>query len=212
MGKVIRLRKRAYSGPSRAVLLLLGGEQARKPQKIGGGRSLQPVAQRVEGIRSIANAELRDRLRRQTAAGKIFPRPGAFRRAQLLFKPGRRQLVQFEQLAALAVLLRLLRRGEFPLGQGDAALLGHDFDCFREADVLDLLHEGEDIARLAAAKTMVELAHRVHGKGRRFFPVKGAKTGVILRSGFLQRDVIADDPNNVRLLLYELGEVCGHRG
>jgi hypothetical protein len=54
---------------------------------------------------------------------------------------------------------------------------------------------------------MVELAHRMHREGRRLFPVKGAKAGEILGSGFLQRDVSADDLNDVRLLLYELGEV-----
>jgi hypothetical protein len=37
--------------------------------------------------------------------------------------------------------------------------------------------------------------------------VEGAKTGVVLGSGFFQRDVSADDLNDVRLLLYELGEV-----
>ena len=115
--------------------------------------------------------------------------------------------MQIEQFAALAALLRLFRRGEFPFGQRDAAFLGDDFNGFRKADILNLLHEGEDIARLVAAEAMVELAHRMHGKRRRFFPVKGAKAGVVLRAGLLQRDVFADDPDDVRLLLYELGEV-----
>jgi hypothetical protein len=69
------------------------------------------------------------------------------------------------------------------------------------------LHEGKNVARLVATKAMVELAHRMHREGRRLFPVKGAKAGEILGSGFLQRDVSADDLNDVRLLLYELGEV-----
>ena len=85
--------------------------------------------------------------------------------------------------------------------------MGNDFYGFREADILDFLDEGENVARLVAAKAMVELAHRMHRKGRCLFPVKGAKTGVVLGSGFLQRDVSADDLNDVRLLLYELGEV-----
>ena len=115
--------------------------------------------------------------------------------------------MQLEQFAPLPVLLRLFRGGEFPLGQGDAAFLGHDFYRFRKAGILNLLHKGEDISRLIATETMVELAHRVHGKGRRFLPVKRTKAGIVLRSGFLQRDVFADDPDNVRLLLYELGKV-----
>jgi hypothetical protein len=115
--------------------------------------------------------------------------------------------VQFEQLAALAALLRFLRLGKLPFGKSDAALLGDDFNGFGEADIVDLLHEGKNVARLVAAKAMVELAHRMHREGRGLFAVKGAKTGVVLGSGFLQRDVPADDLNDVRLLLYELGEV-----
>jgi hypothetical protein len=49
--------------------------------------------------------------------------------------------VQFEQLAALAALLRFLRRGKLPFGQSDSALLGDDFNGFQEADILDLLQE-----------------------------------------------------------------------
>ena len=115
--------------------------------------------------------------------------------------------MQVEQLAPLATLLGLLRRGKFPLGQGDAALLGDDFYGLGKADVLDLLHEGENIAPLVATEAMVELAHRMHGEGWGLLPVKGTKTGVVLRSGFLEGDVFADDPDNVGLLLYELGEV-----
>ena len=85
--------------------------------------------------------------------------------------------------------------------------MSYDFDRFGKTGILDLLHKGEDVARLAAAETMVELARRVHREGRRFFPVKGAKAGVILGSRFLQRNVFADNPDDVRLLLYELSEV-----
>ena len=85
--------------------------------------------------------------------------------------------------------------------------MGHDSDRFREAGVLDFLHEGEDIARLITTETVVELAHRVYGEGRRFLPVKRTKAGVVLGSGFLQRDVFADDANDVSLALNELGKV-----
>ena len=115
--------------------------------------------------------------------------------------------MQIEQLAALAALLRFFRRGEFPLGQRDAALLGDGFDCFGKADVVNLLHEGEDVARLVAAEAVVELACCVNGKRGRLFPVEGAKSDIVLPAGFLQRDVFADDADDVRLLLDELGEV-----
>jgi hypothetical protein len=45
----------------------------------------------------------------------------------------------------------------------------------------------------------------VHGEGRGFFAVKRTQSGVVLPAGLLQRDVLADDADNVRLLLYELG-------
>ena len=54
---------------------------------------------------------------------------------------------------------------------------------------------------------MVELAHRMHREGRGLFSMKRTQSGVVLPSGFLQRDVFADDADDVRLLLYELGEV-----
>src|SRR5208282_5430060 len=95
---------------------------------------------------------------------------------QLLLKPACGQLVQLEQLAALAALMRFFGRGEFPFGQSDAALLGDEFNGFQEADILDLLHEGENVARFVTTKAMVELAHRMHRKRCRLFPVKGAKT------------------------------------
>ena len=101
----------------------------------------------------------------------------------------------------------LFRSGKLPFGEGDATLLRDDLNGFGEADILDFLYEGENVARLVATEAMVKLAHRMHRERRCFFPVKGAKTSVVLRSGFLQRDVSADDLNDVRLLLYELGEV-----
>src|SRR5580658_4427865 len=110
----------------------------------------------------MADAELGNGLRRQTTAGEVFARPRPFRRTQLLLKPACSQLVQFEQLAALAALLSFLRRGKLPFGQRDAALLRNEFNGFREADLVYLLHEGENVARLVATKAMVELAHRMH--------------------------------------------------
>jgi hypothetical protein len=47
----------------------------------------------------------------------------------------------------------------------------------------------------------------MHREGRGFFAVKRTQSGVVLPSGFLQRDVLADDANDIRLLLYELGKV-----
>ena len=121
---------------------------------------------RVEGIRSIADAEFLDRLRGETPARKVFTRLGARGGPQLLLKPNRRHLMKFEQLAALAALRGLLRSQILPLGQGNTALLRHDLDRFREAHILDLLDERENVSRLPAAEAMVKLAHRMDGKRR----------------------------------------------
>ena len=52
----------------------------------------------------------------------------------------------------------LLGRGEAHLRHGDLQLLGDQAHGFREGDVLNLLHEGEDVAGRAAAEAMEELS------------------------------------------------------
>ncbi len=146
---------------------------------------------------------------REAAAGQVFAGDGAFGAAQLLFKPGGGGLVQFEQLAALAGFGGFFGRGELALGQRDAGLLRDDAHGFREADVLNFLHEAEDVAGDLAAEAVVELAHRVDGEGGRFFLVEGAEAGIVLRAGFAQADVALDHLDDVGVLFGELREV-GH--
>ena len=57
------------------------------------------------------------------------------------------------------------------------------------------------------AETVIELAYCVHGERRGLFPVKRTNADVVLASRFFQREVFANDPDDVCLLLYELGEV-----
>ncbi len=51
----------------------------------------------------------------------------------------------------------------------------------------------------------------VDGEAAGLFFVEGAEAGVVLGSGFAQLDVVADDADDVGLLLYELGEVVRTR-
>ncbi len=90
--------------------------------------------------------------------------------------------------------------------------LGYGAHGFGEADVFHLLDEGEDVAGLVAAEAVVELAAGVDGEGGGLFFVEGAEAGVVLRAGFAQPDVVADDVDDVGLLLDGLGEVGGHAG
>src|SRR5580700_11119829 len=62
----------------------LGAEKAAGAQRILIGRATQPVAQRVEAVRSVADTKSLDAFLREPAPGQIFSRQGACRRGQLL--------------------------------------------------------------------------------------------------------------------------------
>ena len=113
-----------------------------------------------------------------------------------------------ERHANLSVT-RLCRTGKADLGHGHAELLSDQADGFREGDVLDLLHKGEDIARFSAAKAVVKLPRGMHRKRRRLLGMKRTEPGEILRPSLLQLDVVADDADDIRLLLEDLFEVVG---
>ncbi len=117
--------------------------------------------------------------------------------------------MKIEQKAAGAGLAGFLRRVELGLGRGDAELLGDGADGLGEGDVLDLLDEGEDVAGDSAAEAVEVLAAGVDGERGRLFAVEGAEAGVVLRSGFAQLYVLADDADDVGLLLDGVGEVSG---
>jgi hypothetical protein len=114
--------------------------------------------------------------------------------------------VKGKELASVAVFLGFFGRRKFALGQRDAAFLGNNFDGFGKANFFKLLHEGEDVSRFPAAEAMKELAG-VDGKGGSLFAVERAEASEALRARFLQRDVAADNLDDVGLLLHELGKV-----
>ena len=104
-------------------------------------------------------------------------------------------------------------RSEFALGQRDAGLLRDGADRFGEPDVLDFLHEGEDIAGLpVAAKAVKNWRPAWTQKEGRFFFVEGAETAEILGAGFAQAHKFADDFNDVGLFFDVPGEIGGHGG
>ncbi len=144
---------------------------------------------------------------REAATGEVFARHGPLGRAQLLLKPCGRGLVQLQELCSHPRLGSLFRRGELALGQRNAALLRHNPHRLGEADVLDLGHKAEHVARSLAAEAVVELAHRMNGERRRLFLVEGAEAGVVLRPRLAQADVALDHLDDVGLLLDGLGEV-----
>ena len=96
------------------------------------------------------------------------------------------------------------------LGSGMPHFGGDDADGFGEADVLHLHDEGEDVAFFVAAEAVEVAVGGVDGEGAGFFLVEGAEAGVVLRAGFAELEVVADDADDVGLLFDGLGEVIGH--
>jgi hypothetical protein len=151
-------------------------------------------------------------------ASGVTPRPARYSRASA---PSGSGAALRTRAAAASCRSRSLRRCpgfggffggvEFAFGERNAAFLGDGSDGFREGEVLYLADKAEDISGLAAAEAVVELAAGVDGEGWGFFFVEGAEAGVVLRAGFAQADVAADDFDDVGLLLDGLGEV-GHVG
>ena len=82
---------------------------------------------------------------------------------------------------------------------------------FGEGDVFDFLHEAEDVAGDAAAEAVKKLARGMDGERRGLLAVEWAQAGEILRARLLQLDVVADDADDIRLLLDRVCEVAGVR-
>jgi hypothetical protein len=117
--------------------------------------------------------------------------------------------VDFDQHRTQLGFLCFSGTAEAKFGKRNPELLGHCSHSFGKGDIFDLLDEAEDVSRNATSKTVKELAGSMDGKRRRFFVVEGAKPREILGPGLLQLDVVADDADDVRLLLNDFFEVDG---
>jgi hypothetical protein len=56
---------------------------------------------------------------------------------------------------------------------------------------------------------MKKLPRGVYGKRRRLLAMKRAQAGKVLRPGFFQLNVVADDADDIRLLLDRVREIAG---
>ncbi len=121
--------------------MLLRTEQPARPQRLLVRHAAQPVAQRVEAVGRVADAKLLDSLVRKPATGKVFARQRPAGPAQLLLKPRRGRLVQFQQLGPQPGSGSLFRRRKLPLGQRNPALLRHNPHRLGKADILDLARQ-----------------------------------------------------------------------
>jgi hypothetical protein len=163
-------------------------------------------------IRGVTDAESVDDILGQAASGKVFASSGTFGTAEALLEKCNRTLVDFDQHRTQLGFLCFSGTAVAKFGKRNPELLGHRSHSFREGDIFDLLDEAKDVSRNATSKTVKELAGSVDGKRRRFFVVEGAKPREILRPGLLELDVVANDADDIRLLLNDFFEIfnAGH--
>ena len=125
MGKVMRLRKRAYIvwiGPA-SRRPELGGEEAAGAEEFLGEVLRQGVAHGVVIVGRVAEAEGTEGLGGDAAGGEVLAGACGFGGFELGFEVPGGGLVEVEQLAAQASFAGLFGRGELALGQRDAGLL-----------------------------------------------------------------------------------------
>ena len=207
--RLLRQRSGQSIRASYAGSAFLPTEEAALTQGVFVGHAFEFVAEKEAGLRGEADAEAGDGFVIEAAATEILAGGSAFRTGELLLEPEAGGLVKIEQESTGAGLASFLRRVELGLGSGDAELLGDGADGLREGDVLDLLDEGEDVAGDSAAEAVEILAAGMDGERWRLFAVEGTESGVVLGSGLAQLYVLADDADDVCLLLDGVGEVSG---
>src|SRR5581483_8484751 len=96
-------------------------------------------------------------------------------------------------------------------GKRHSDFLRHGANRFRESNVLEPLDEAEDVTGNATSETVVKLPRGVHRERGRFLLVKWAQPGIILRSRLAELHVLANNADDVRLLLNGVGKVAGIR-
>ena len=193
-----------------AVGLFFGAEEAAGAEDLVGEVLGELLAHVVEVVGGVADAELCDGFGGDAAAGEVFAGAGGFGSFQCGFEVLRGGFVNVDELAAKAGFAGLFGGVELALGKRDSALDGDGANGLGKADVFHLHDEGEDVALFVAAEAIEVAVGGVDGEGAGLFFVKGAEAGVVLGAGFAQLDVVADDADDVGLLLDELGEVVGH--
>ena len=122
------------------------------------------VAEGVEVVGGVAEAEDFDGFGGDAAAGQVFAGQGAFGGAELGIEPDGGGFVEIEEFAAEAGFGGFFGRVELALGEWNAAFLGYGADSFRESQILYLADKAEDISGLTAAEAVVELAAGVDGE------------------------------------------------
>jgi hypothetical protein len=104
----------------------------------------------------------------------------------------------FECLVDLGLLLVFASAARVAVVQGDPGLGGQAFHCLDEVQLVDLAHEGDDVALGAAAEAVVEALLGVEGERRRLLGVERAQSGPA-GADLAQRHLFAGDGLEVGL-------------
>ena len=160
------------------------------------------LEERVPALRRVADAELLSGGAVEAAAVQEVAALGGARRQQLRAEELVGDLVGVQEPLALAHLL--------PVGAGAAVLVaqlvadpgGQLLHGLVEGGVVQLLHEGDDVAVLAAAEAVVAAHLGADGERRRALVVERAQALEGTQPGALERDVAVDDFLDVRALAY----------
>src|SRR6478609_7250672 len=130
------------------------------------------------------------------SSGSVNPRPR--RCLSSASHPGGEQLGAEELIGDLVGVQEPLPLAHFLTAGPRAAVLvaelvpdpgGQLFDGLVEGGVIQFLHEGDDVAVLAAAEAVVAAHLRADGERRRALVVEGAQSLVGAEAGTLERDV-----------------------
>ena len=161
---------------------------------------------RIAATRRIADAKARDSILIQAAVFEIGAGCFALERAfQLFDEEGLGLAVHFHQHSALETFFAPFGRAFFWAWNGNPAFLRDEFHGLRKLALLHVHHEVVDVAALAAAEAVEDLFDRRNRERGGFFLMKRTKAAVVF-TGLLQSDVFANDPHNVGLLFYSLGD------
>src|SRR5580700_778651 len=155
---------RPQTRDSCSLVLLFPREQPRLAQQAFVVLSAQSITQQKSGIRGVSHTKLRNLFGREAARGKILASVSRLRTPHLLLEERACALMNIDQATAHLRRASLLRRGVSHLRHRDVQLLSDQTDGFRKADVLQLLHKCEDIARCSATEAVEELPRGVDGE------------------------------------------------
>ena len=101
--------------------------------------------------------------------------------------------VGVQESLAFARLLRAHARAALLVVERDPRLLREHFHGLGEGQVVDLLHEGDDVATLAASKTVEHAQVGAHVEGGGALIVEGTQPLERADPGALEGDMLADD-------------------